>query len=140
MVGAGLTTHRLAGYGQLAAVLDSRGLVDVWRHLHPGVRACTHASASAGSAARLDRGYASDPLVPWVRRVRILQGLPGDHLAVGIEIVPPACIPTGPGRFSLPLHLLSERSFKGLSCDLVRTHIVSHNVTYLGPTSSHFLA
>ena len=119
VVGAGLTAHRTAGFAQLAAVLDSRGLVDVWRHLHPGERAYTHASAFAGSAARLDRGYASAPLLPWVKRVNILHGLPGDHLGVSIELVPPACIPSGPGRFSLPVHLLSDAAF----CEATRQRI-----------------
>ena len=51
--------------------------------------------------------------------MRIEHGLPGDHLGCSVTLVPPATVPTGPGRFSLPVHLLSDTAF----CQATRQRI-----------------
>lgn len=120
VVGVGaVSQHRYAGFEQLAGVLDSRGLVDVWRELHPGQRGFTHTATSRASAARLDRAYAPAQLMPWVVRCEVVHGLPGDHLGQALTLAPPTAIPAGPGRFRLPLHLLSDTAF----CDAMTQRI-----------------
>lgn len=111
--GEGVTQRRFAGCAEFETVQVQWGMVDVWRRLHPGDRSFTHvASNGAGTtAARLDRWYASSVLAGWVSEARILEGLPGDHLGVEITLQPPVSVPTGPGRFRLPLPYLNDVGF-----------------------------
>jgi exonuclease III len=109
----GAQQHRLAGGQEFEAVQVGRGLVDVWRHLHPEGSGITHVAANGAGAsgARLDRWYVSAQLLPWVRACEVVHGLPGDHLGVELTLAPPVLLPCGPGRWRLPLHLLEDRQY-----------------------------
>lgn len=111
VLGAAASAHRYAGAAEFEELCAQHGLVDAWRHLHPGRRAATHFPAGA-RGARLDRWYVSAPILDGVSSANILHDFPGDHLAVDITISPPGfTIPSGPGRFRLPLHHLSDPVF-----------------------------
>ena len=106
VVGAGDAAGRFGGSQQLGALRVQRGLVDAWRHLHPGQRGVTHMGTAGVSSARLDRWYVSVPLLPWLRGCELVHGLPGDHRGVELQLAPPNLLPCGKGRWRLPLRLL----------------------------------
>eukprot|EP00887_Chlorella_sp_A99_P001569 scaffold8.g1569.t1 len=111
LVGAAALGGRGAGAPEFEALQVQLGWVDAWRLTHPGQRAFTHLATTGQSGARLDRWYVPVGLVPWVRSCEILQGWPGDHLAVGLVLAPPTTCQSGPGRFRLPLQLLNDAVF-----------------------------
>ncbi len=130
--GASANTRRFVGSREFEAVQQQRSLVDAWRYLHPGERSFTHcARTAAGStAARLDRWYVSAQLLPWVVSAGVVVDLPGDHFGVELELVPPsvaaAGLPSGPGRFRLPLHHLSNPSFLASASQCIQQFLQAH--------------
>lgn len=130
--GAGERTRRFVGSRELEGVVQGRGLVDAWRCLHPEERTFTHCArtAAGSSAARLDRWYVSAGVLPWVSSAGVVLGLPGDHFGVELELVPPstaaAGLPSGPGRFRLPLHHLSDTSFLASASQCIRQFLQAH--------------
>lgn len=127
--GAGAGTHRFVGSRELEGVLQQHGMMDAWRCLHPDERCFTYcARTAAGStAARLDRWYVSAALLPWVASAGVVCGLPGDHYGVELLLVPPstaaAGLPSGPGRFRLPLHYLSDPAFLASASQCIRQYL-----------------
>lgn len=119
VLGQGLSQGRFRGSEQFDALAVQHGLVDAWRHLHPGQSAFTHVThnGAGASAARLDRWYASATLLPWVRGCEMVEGLPGDHVGVSLTLAPEATLARGPGRWRFPLHLLQDKDY----CTLVHT-------------------
>ena len=114
---AGLQRRQQGGHEFTAVQLDKE-LVDVWRQLHPDDSGVTFIAAR-GMASRLDRWYVSAALLPWVQSCEVVHGLPGDHLAVQLTILPPNSLPSGPGRWRLPLHLLDDKQFcKGVTAKI----------------------
>ena len=113
VLGQGLSQGRFRGSEQFDALAVQHGLVDAWRHLHPGQRAFTHVThnGAGASAARLDRWYASSTLLPWVRECEMVEGLPGDHVGVSITLAPEATLARGPGRWRFPLPLLQDNVY-----------------------------
>ena len=128
VVGAAASPHRYAGAAEFEGLCVQHRLVDAWRHLHPGHRAATHVASAAGAgAARLDRWYVSAPLLGGVTRAGILQGFPGDHLAIDLTLSPPAAtITSGPGRFRLPLHFLSDVDFIAATAECIAAYLQAH--------------
>lgn len=127
--GAAPGTRRFVGSAELQGTLQQHGLVDAWRRLHPRGRMCTHL-ASNGSAARLDRWYVPADLLPWVASAGKVLGLPGDHHGVELVLVPPSAaaagLPSGPGRFRLPLHLLSDPTFLAPASQCIQQYLQAH--------------
>ncbi len=127
--GAAPGTTRFVGSAELQGVLQQRGLVDAWRRLHPKGRCCTH-QATNGSGARLDRWYVTADLLPWVASAGAVLGLPGDHHGVELLLVPPstaaAGLPSGPGRFRLPLHHLSDPAFLASASQCIQRYLQDH--------------
>lgn len=127
--GAAPGTRRFVGSAELQAVMQQRGMVDAWRCLNPQGRLCTH-QATNGSGARLDRWYVSAGLLPWVTSAGAVLGLPGDHHGVEIQLLPPstaaAGLPSGPGRFRLPLHHLSDPAFVEQASQCIQRYLQDH--------------
>lgn len=76
-------------------------LVDVWRHKHPGRRGYTFTRALAGgggSAARLDRFYATDGLLAAVAYTTINARSPSDHRPVALTLIGCQAAEMGPRR------------------------------------------
>lgn len=132
ILGPSAGTRRFVGSHEFEAVLQQHGLVDAWRHLHPGERCFTYcARTAAGSTgARLDRWYVPADLLPWVASAGIVMDLPGDHFGVELTLVPPsvaaAGLPSGPGRFRLPLHHLSNPSFLASASQCAQQFLQAH--------------
>ena len=128
VLGTGMSQGRFRGSEQFDALAVQHGLVDAWRHLHPGQRSFTHVShgGAGDSAARLDRWYASAELLPWVKGCEVVEGLPGDHLGVSITLAPEASLASGPGRWRFPLHLLQDPSYCELVCTRTEQFLQSH--------------
>ena len=126
--GAANLEARAAGGEQLGALMTELGLVDAWRLLHPHDRGFTHLATNGASAARIDRWYVPGALAGWVRRCEHVHGWPGDHLAVGLTLAPPATIPSGPGRFRLPLSMLNRPEFCEAVVAATRQFLAQHPV------------
>jgi hypothetical protein len=109
--GAANLASRAVGGPEFETLLTQAGLVDAWRLKHPGERGCTFVATNGESSARLDRWYVPAALATWVASCNHLHGWPGDHLAVCLVLRPPGALPSGPGRFRLPLQLLNSADY-----------------------------
>ena len=90
---------------------ESLNLLDQWRHDNPNTRSYTFTSNNH-SLSRLDRIYSTRQLSPtlydWETTDTII---PSDHKMVLVRHVPTHMPFVGPGRWTLPLTLLSDKVF-----------------------------
>lgn len=101
--------RRRTGYANgLQLVEETLGLNNAWRAQHPSIRAITHTCVSDTSGAKLDRWLVSTVILHYVQSSQILEGLPGDHLGVGIRIRALNVSPKEPKPWSFPLQLLDD--------------------------------
>ena len=110
-VGSGSTSRHEGFVEGLHPLQDRLGLVDAYRVLNPRGREFTHRSASACSAARLDRWLVVDHAMPGVRSVGVEDGWPGDHRLVVIRLHIRGAPLRGPGSWVFPAHLLTDGGF-----------------------------
>jgi len=101
---------RLGGFPALRAVMQQLDLHDVWREQHPTDRDVTHVSASACSAARLDRWLVSGALLrAGHTAVEPHAGIATDHLPVTLCLEVPLPVPLGTGLRTFPTRLFHHR-------------------------------
>ena len=90
---------------------ETLDLQDQWRHDNPNTHSYTFTS-NTHSVSRLDRVYSacqiSHTLYDWETIDSII---PSDHRMVLVRYIPPHMPFIGPGRWSLPLMLLSNNKF-----------------------------
>jgi hypothetical protein len=114
---------RLAGAPALTALMETFGLVDIWREAHVGARAHTHWSAAATSGGRLDRWLVSASLLGQFAASSSIvpaSGFPSDHLPVSLHLSSiSASSPRGRGLQGFPLLLLNLPAAHGELAALV---------------------
>ena len=99
------------GSSALGHLFSECCVVDVWRHLHPGVSAFTWTRADASLSSRID--FVGCP-VSWLHHVRSCEILPcpySDHSAVLFECPIPSPLPRGPGRWKLNVSILKDSNY-----------------------------
>jgi len=103
---------RCVGYGDgMSPWMDEVGLVDVFRDRHPSDAVYTHFSASAGTAARLDRLLVGGEFVHSVTGASMSGVWPGDHVAVLVRVEMWRAPLRGPGGWAFPRRLLADEGF-----------------------------
>lgn len=86
-------------------------IIDVWRHDNPNMRSFTFIS-NTHSMSRLDHIYTNCTISKSTYNWNITDTIiPSDHRMVLTRIVPPKTPYIGPGRWTLPLALLTNESF-----------------------------
>ena len=86
-------------------------LEDTWRHLNPQGCAYTYRATANGQpiCSRLDRIYISKRISPLTFDWKITQSaVPTDHWLVGVKYAPNDAPSIGKGRWTWPLHTLSD--------------------------------
>ena len=115
---------RLSGFPALRAVMQQLQLHDVWREQNPAARDVTHVSASAGSAARLDRWLVSASLLHTSScraAIHPHAGIATDHLPVSLLLSVPPAVPRGSGLRTFPTRLFHHAKAASDLASLVST-------------------
>lgn len=102
------------------------GVRDGWREANPdGIEFTFPQQLSQNQPARqsrLDRIYASLPVLQrsldW--NIEPTGGISTDHYMVSVRVTDPECPQIGPGRWTLPVNLLSDKSFQDSLYSLTR--------------------
>ena len=92
-------------------------LQDAWRHLHPSTLAYTYQASSGGIQihSRIDRFYIKVPLIPHTFDWEIKQSpIPTDHWMVKVKFAPKDAPFIGKGRWTWPLHTLTDDNLLNL--------------------------
>lgn len=82
------------------------GLIDAWRHRHPGRRSFTF--VRAGAASRLDRFYISQPLLPHLATCSVRDRTTSDHRPVTLTLTGLRPADVGPGRARLRMRFAAD--------------------------------
>ncbi|VDC01381.1 unnamed protein product [Peniophora sp. CBMAI 1063] len=108
---------RASGRSNSNAVVDALwdlnlrfGLQDAYRTIHPTAQDFTyHKFGTQDTWSRIDRGYLTLPLIPYVLKVIIEEaGIGSDHKMLVIEVECRKAPYIGKGRWSMPLRLLKD--------------------------------
>ncbi|KAJ7616192.1 hypothetical protein DFH06DRAFT_1013136, partial [Mycena polygramma] len=108
-----LPTHEdnPAAVDALDQLAGSLRLYDGWRETYPSTKAFTFCQSIAnGSHSRIDRIYISEKLYMTAREWKIeAVGIPTDHKMVSVQIAHEDAPTIGKKRWSIPVHLLSDK-------------------------------
>ncbi|KAF5343921.1 hypothetical protein D9758_012103 [Tetrapyrgos nigripes] len=104
----------------------STQLRDGWRDTYPDTKAYTFHQTATGSQSRIDRIYATDPILAASREWKIEStGVPGaDHWMVSVLASHTDAPSIGRGRWMIPKHIIKDKTFmqyalrKGLETDV----------------------
>ena len=114
----------------LCAFRESIDTHDSWRHDHPNERCFTFIS-NTQSMSRLDRIYTSCNRAQQLSNWKIKDSIiPSDHRMISVRIAPPTLPFIGPGRWTMPLALLTDNNLMDQIATLGKTlldDITSHN-------------
>ncbi|KAI0038394.1 DNase I-like protein [Auriscalpium vulgare] len=89
-------------------------LQDTWRHDHLNHRMFTYRTVRGTSIiqSRLDRIYTSESKSRYVYEWdQVIGCVPSDHDMISVRYAPANATATGPGRWTMPLHLLTNPAF-----------------------------
>ncbi|KAI9058607.1 DNase I-like protein, partial [Trametes sanguinea] len=124
-----------AATAALAALLQPHQLLDSWRNAHPSDRAYTFNQLGRPSHSRIDRIYVRSTLqsaaADWSTS---LVGLVTDHALVSLSLANYQTPSIGPGRWSLPPLLLTDKPFLDTMRDLVMSF--QHDLLTSGPRTA----
>jgi len=103
---------RLGGFlDGLQPLMHDLELQDAYRTAFPDRRDFTHRSASAGTAARLDRWLVEATVMEQVEALSLVDGWPGDHRLATMRLTFAEGVLRGPGQWTFPLPLLGDEGF-----------------------------
>ena len=103
-------THDFAAVEALRNFRESIDTHDAWRHENPETRAFTFTS-NTHSMSRLDRIYVQRRLTNTLSSWELTDTtIPSDHKMVLVRLSPPNLPCIGPGRWTMPLTLLTDKN------------------------------
>lgn len=127
MPGHAESAHRRAHEAALRALLAEHDLVDPWPAHAGGAPGYTHpATPKPASPARLDRWYVGREAVPWVKRVVLTAGPPGDHFGVLLSLSLPEMPTHRSEMWRFPTYLLFHPTLRAELKAELQQHLADH--------------
>ena len=115
--GSSTTSSSRESSAVVSSLFADLGLVDIWRHLHPGEFAYTWTRPDGTVASRIDLIGCPSSWIPNVSSCSISVCPYSDHDAVFLSFSPPSSPPRGPGFWKLNVSVLDEPAY----LELIRT-------------------
>lgn len=135
---AGTGGARTTGFEELRIFMLHCRLADPWRLRHPAERDFTHVGRD--SAARLDRILLSASFVDCVTADSFVDGLPGDHRGVLLQLTPRRGVLRGRGGWRLQPRLLADALFVRRLRHAIASYLASHPLSPSAAASLFFAA
>ena len=121
------SAHRRMHGAALRALLAEHDLVDPWPAHAGGTPGYTHpATPKPASPARLDRWYVGREAMPWVQRVVLTAGPPGDHFGVLLSLSLPELPTHRSETWRFPTYLLFHPTLRTDLEAALREHLTAN--------------
>ena len=96
---------------QVDKLMETMGLCDIWRYMHPDKRTFTWHQNDPFVMCRLDYFLISVDLVKYVKKCNVIEGRRSDHRIVNLKISKDKEVKKGPGFWKINNSLLNDRTY-----------------------------